>query len=328
MLLETAPKSLERHYFGASPQLLARVRQNWSALGIDLDLVWRETIPVMPGFREPDLGGALEDSRPMDLLLLFDQAFAWVDTLWRLCDRLGAASVTEEAAGMALAPEQARGLTAVAARLREEMAAVRTLALAGLATPAMQISRSVSEDVDLGLAILVRRRLAQAFTACRTPEDAAEFWRRHVAGGRAFRLVAQALYSFGLDHSEDSDYGRWRKEVLVFLGAAVHTSFLRRAAAGAGAGAGTLNPAAQECLYFATVRVQEMCAYAMVLGRDLRADLSRLDASTPSAVARLRFGQRGGDILVDQMRWLTDAGEAPLGEGMAGLPPAPRRPLH
>lgn len=319
MLLETAPKSLDRHYFGASPQLLARVRQNWSALGIDLDLVWRETIPVMPGFRAPDLGGALEDSRPMDLLLLFDQAFAWVDTLWRLCDRLGAAATGDEAGDMALAPEQARGLAAVAARLREEMAAVRTLALAGLATPAMQISRSVSEDVDLGLAILVRRRLAQAFTACRTPEDAAEFWRRHVAGGRAFRLVAQALYSFGLDHSEDSDYGRWRKEVLVFLGAAVHTSFLRRAAAGAG----TLNPAAQECLYFATVRVQEMCAYAMVLGRDLRADLARLDADTPSAAARLRFGLRGGDILVDQMRWLTDAGEA-----TEGLPPVPRRPLH
>ncbi len=116
-------------------------------------------------------------------------------------------------------------------RLRDELAAVRTLAIAGLAMPAMQISRSISEDVDLALALLVRRKLAQAFVECRSPEDAAEFWRRHVAGGRAFRLVAQALYRVGLDYSEDSEYVRWRKEVLVFLGSAVHSSFVGTAAA-------------------------------------------------------------------------------------------------
>ena len=102
--------------------------------------------------------------------------------------------------------------------------------------PAMQISRAISEDVDLALAIMVRRRLAQAFVECRTPEDAAEFWRNHVAGGRAFRLVAQALYRFGLDYSEDSDYVRWRKEVLVFLGSAVHTSFVGAASGEGGVG--------------------------------------------------------------------------------------------
>ena len=175
--------------------------------------------------------------------------------------------------------------------------------------PAMQISRAISEDVDLALAIMVRRRLAQAFVECRTPEDAAEFWRNHVAGGRAFRLVAQALYRFGLDYSEDSDYVRWRKEVLVFLGSAVHTSFVGAASGEGAVAVGPLNSAAQECLYFATMRVQEMCAYALVIGGDFKSDLAGLTPGEPLSDSRLRFVRDGGEIIIDQMRWLTGSAD-------------------
>lgn len=287
---------LERSYPGVSPQLLARVRQNWSAQRLDLDLVWREGVAVMAGFCAVERGAA-EDSRAVDLLLLFDQAFLWADALRRETEALDATAAER------LTPEQVTGVAAVAGRLCDELAAVRMLSVAGLATPAMQVSRSVSEDVDLLLALLVRRKVASAFAACRTPEDAAEFWRRHIAGGRAFRLVARALYERGLDRAEDSEYGRWRREVLAFLGAAVHGSAVGRVAP---QGA-RLGPMLQECLYFATVRAQELAAYALVLGEDLRAELAR-GVDAPSH--RLRFLLRGGDILIDQMRWLTDA-EAP-----------------
>lgn len=289
-----------------SPQLLARVRQNWSALGLDLDLVWREAMASAPGFAVVEPGDGT-DSRPVDLLLLFDQGYLWVDALRRELD--GPCTDAEAR----LTPEQAFGLGAVAGRLCDEIAAVRMLALAGLVTPAMQVSRSLSEDVDLALAIMVRRRIAAAFAACRSPEDAAAFWRRHIAGGRAFQIVAQALYERGLDRTEDSDYARWRREVLAFLGAAVHGSAIGRRAGPVDA----LGPALQECLYFATVRLQEFAAYGMVVGAELRADLARRAPSSPGAGQRLRFLLHGGGVLVDQMRWLTEAPCAPSAAGAA-----------
>ncbi len=313
-MLETTRRGLDGHYLGVSPQLLARVRQSWLAQRLDLDAVWRESIQTLPGYGELDALPAFCDSRPIDLLLLFDQACCWVDAV------RGAAALLDGRTDGKLSRDQARGLVAVTTRLRDELAAVRVLTIAGLAMPAMQISRAISEDVDLALALLVRRRLAQAFVDCRTPEDAAEFWRNHVSGGRAFRLVAQALYRFGLDYSEDSEYVRWRKEVLVFLGSAVHTSFIGAAAGEGAATAGALNSAAQECLYFATMRVQEMCAYSLVIGGDFKSDLAGLVPADALADSRLRFVRDGGEIIVDQMRWLTGSAEAPRG-GRA-------RPVH
>jgi hypothetical protein len=297
---DSARKSLDRHYLGVSPQLLARVRQSWSALSLDLDAIWRDSVLALPGFCDLDDLPLFADSRPIDLLLLFDQGFCWFDTLRRVCLML-----QQRASEGRLSAAQLQGLGSVCTRLRDELAAVRMLTVAGLALPAMQITRSISEDIDLALVLLIRRKHAQSFVECRSPEDAAEFWRRHIAGGRAFRLVAQALYRFGLDHSNDSDYARWRKEVLVFLGSVVHTSFVH-AGDDLPECARGLNSAAQECLYFATIRVQEMCAYSIVLGASLREDMASLTPAPGLEAERLRFAQLGGDIIVDQMRWLTD----------------------
>jgi hypothetical protein len=305
---ESMPRGFDRHYIGVSPQLLARVRQNWVAQRLDLDTIWRDSIPTLPGFTEIDNLSVFPDSRPIDLLMLFDQGCCWVDALRHAAEALQARPGDGK-----LERDQVRGLFAVTTRLRDELAAVRTLTIAGLSMPAMQISRAISEDVDLALALMVRRKLAQAFAECRSPEDAAEFWRRHVAGGRAFRLVAQALYRFGLDYSEDSEYVRWRKEVLVFLGSAVHSSFVGMAASEGRSTAGKLNPASQECIYFTTIRMQELCAYSQVIGGDLKADLTALEADCALAEMRLRFARDGGEIIIDQMRWLTGTRVTPAG---------------
>ncbi|MEL7346575.1 MAG: hypothetical protein AAFN17_02370 [Pseudomonadota bacterium] len=298
-MLEGSATSLDRHYRGVSPQLLARVRQNWSVLGIDLDLLWRRSIQHMPGATPLVEELSVPDSRPIDLLLLFDQAAIWVDALRDVSSAMRARG--QEAR---LSAAQTMALGAVTTRLMSELAAVRMMSLAGLSLPAMQVVRSLSEDVDLALLLLVRRRHAQSFVDARSPEEAAAFWRRHVAGGRAFRLVAQALYRFGLDHGDDSDYARWRKEVLVFLGTAVHGSFA--SVAGSTDAPGRLDSASQECLYFATTRLQEFCAYALVLGADLRADLAAFEPASPLEAERRALLTRGGDIIVDQMRWMTE----------------------
>ena len=294
--MAVAPEACYRH---VSPQLLARVRQLWSARGLDLDAAWGGAIRDAPGFLPLALERRPQDSRPVDLLLLFDQAAIWVYGLqvatgcaWRLA-----------AAGQqtALSGDQLRGLLAILGRLREEIAAVRVLAVTGLPTPAMQIMRSISEDVDMALVVLLRPKVARQFAECRTPQEAGEFWKRHVAGGRAFRAVAEQLYRVGLDFSEDSSYAHWRKEVQVLLGAAVHTSYI---------GAGGPDTAASDCLYFATLRLQELCIYSLMLGQALRADLAAGAATAdPAERALIRVALEGGEIVLDQMRWLTAAEE-------------------
>lgn len=302
--MPTDASNPEAYYRQVSPQLLARVRQLWSARGLDLDAVWRSAIRELPGFRAWESGPLPHDSRPVDLLLLFDQA-----TIWLHCLRVATSCALRSAqrhGRSELSGDQLRSLLAILARLREENAAVRVLALAGLATPSMQIIRSISEDVDMALVMLLRPKVARQFAECRSPQEAGEFWKRHIAGGRAFRAVAEQLYRVGLDFSEHSSYARWRKEVQVLLGAAVHTSYLG-SSAWTGPGS-TLTPAAQECLHFATLRLQEMCVYSLMLGQTLRRDLAAGSGQADSGErTMIAVALQGSEIILDQMRWLTAA---------------------
>ena len=178
---------------------------------------------------------------------------------------------------------------------------MRVLAIAGLTTPAMQIMRSISEDVDMALVVLLRPKVARQFAECRTPEAAGEFWKRHVAGGRAFRAVAEQLYRVGLDYSEDSSYARWRRRSrCCWVPPCIPPT-------SAPAGRRGVN----DCLYFATLRLQELCVYSLMLGQALRTDLA---AALPLRLSRprqglLRVALEGGEIVLDQMRWLTAAEE-------------------
>lgn len=150
--------------------------------------------------------------------------------------------------------------------------------------------------------------MARRFVECRTPADAGDFWKRHIAGGRAFRAVAEQLYRAGLDYSDDSTYARWRKEVQVLLGAAVHTSSLGTHATSSRSG--PLSGAAQEGLHFAALRLQEMCAYSLILGRAMRKDLAEIaPRAGPAEQVAIRVVLEGGDVILDQMRWLIAAGE-------------------
>lgn len=293
------PIGPERFYREMSPQLAARLRQMWSARGHDLDRVWADCIHALPGFRPLPPAAPAADSRAHDGLCLFDQALIWLMALNRAA-KAGSALV-----GLRLAPDQMRALEVLSERMVETVSALRLLVLSGLTTPALQLARSVSEDVDMLLALLLRRKLAQQFLACRTADEANDFWRRHIAGGRAFRVVAEKLYSIGLDHSDHSDYGRWRREVLTLLGSAVHSSALGRGMAG-GRADWPANPVARDCLEFVTHRLHELCAWAHLLDIGLDSDLARIataGGADPAGARLLAFAAQSRDILLDQMRW-------------------------
>ena len=170
----------ELSYPGLSPQLLARIKLLWSAEGLDFDRYWRAGIRSLPGFRAVPRVETSSNSTDVDLVFLFDQCVLWVRALHE------AANVGRTACIDGLSAAQWHGIAALSARLTEQLTALRLLALTDLPMPAMQIARSVSEDVDMALVLLVRRKLAQRFADCRSVEEASDFWRRHIAGGRAF----------------------------------------------------------------------------------------------------------------------------------------------
>lgn len=251
--LENAPPELS--YPGLSPQLLARVKQLWSASGLDFDRAWRLGLRPVPGFR-PVPRMEAPNSAGVDLVFLFDQCLLWVRALHAAAH----AGHGHQVAGLSAA--QWQGLAGLTARLTDQLSALRLLALTGLPMPAMQIARSVSEDADMALVLLVRPKLAQTFADCRNVEEASDFWRRHIAGGRAFKTVSERLYAVGIDHSADTEYGAWRRQVLATLGAAVHSNALQTRLPAPRGPDSLLN---DDSLYFATFRVHELCAFAQLI---------------------------------------------------------------
>ena len=283
----------------------------WSARGHDLDKIWGECIRGLAGFRPLPLADQPEaDSRAHDRLCLFDQALIWTMGLHH------AAGAGMRVEGLRLGRDQFCALHILSGRVIETVSAIRLLALTELAVPALQLARSVSEDVDMILALLLRRKLAQQFVSCRSADEANDFWRRHIAGGRAFRLVAEKLYAIGLDHSDQSEYGRWRREVLTLLGSAVHSSPLGQGGAGREA-AWPANPVARDCLEFVTHRLHELCAWAHLTDLGLEEDLALISASAAAEARLLAFAAGSRDILLDQMRWVL----AGKGADRGGEPP-------
>lgn len=292
----SSPAPPEICYPGLSPQLLARTRQLWSVRGLDLDTAWRRAVRDMPGFR-PLL--RIEDtasSAQVDLVFLFDQTVIWVKAMQEaaLCGR--------DAGTGGLDPAQWHGLAAVTARLTEQVTALRMLALTNLPLPAMQIARSVSEDVDMLLVLLVRRKLAARFIECRNVQQANTFWRRHIAGGRAFRALTEKLYEIGLDYSPDTEYGQWRKDVLTNLGAAVHSNALAMPGTERQSGTHLGN---DNSLHFATFRIHELCAYAQLIKPELIDALSRAAQTAPGNRPLAGLAAPLGAIIVDQIQSLS-----------------------
>lgn len=292
----------ELFYPGLSPQLLARVKLLWSASGLDFDRYWRLGLRSLPGFRPVPQVDFAHDSAQVDLVFLFDQTVIWVRALHE------AASLGAAYGAPPVTDAQWHGLAGLTARLTEQLSALRLLALNALPMPAMQIARSVSEDADMALVLLVRPKLAQQFANCRSVDDANDFWRRHIAGGRAFRSISERLYSVGIDYSADTDYAKWRKQVLTTLGAAVHSNALQTRLPQRPRGQILLN---DDSLHFATFRMHELCAFAQLIQPEFTEALTNLTGRAARAQGLAHMAGIAAPlnaVLINQMHSLTAPG--------------------
>lgn len=258
----SSQKTLEASYSGLSPQLLARTRQLWVSKRLDLDFIWMETVVRLRGFRPLEHNPHQQNSQKVDGIFLFDQGIIWVASL------NAAARNLEQRQSTKLSAHQWVAIESVTFRLLERLDAIRLLLVTGLPNASYQIARSISDDIDLSLALLCRPKLAARFVECNDAQKANDFWRRHVAGGRAFKSVSAELYRVGLDLGPDGDYASWRNQVKTVLGAAVHTSFH--------ASENRLHNDSDsilDCVNFVSIRLQEFCTYAHVLRQEFRQDL-------------------------------------------------------
>ncbi|WP_170759002.1 hypothetical protein [Ruegeria lacuscaerulensis] len=301
------PISFERSYPGISPQLMARTRQLWSAKGLDLDEIWNKTIVRFRGFQSGRNWVHDGDSGPIDNFFMFDQAVMWVASLH------ASATAAENVAETGLSAPQWAALRALTFRMIEQLDAIRLLFLTDLPTPSMQIARSLSEDVDMALAFVSRPKLAKRFVECGTIEEANEFWRRHIAGGRAYKAVSEQLYRAGLELNQSEEYCNWRRQVQTILSAAVHTSYRSPAAYREPTAPGRFSETG-DCLYFVTLRLQEMCAYSHGLCAEFSEDLSTISRKGPNDAedGLQRLTPAISQITMDQLRWTLDSGSTDL----------------
>ena len=179
---------------------------------------------------------------------------------------------------------------------------MRVLAVAGLPTPAMQIIRSISEDVRHGAGrCSCGPKVARQFAECRTPQEAGEFWKRHIAGGRAFRAVAEQLYRVGLDYSKTAATPAGARRSRCCWARPSNLLCRRRRA---GRRLGWQLPLLRDAAAAGAVRLLPDAGPGAA-----RRPRRRGDRGGPAEQALIRVTLEGGEIVLDQMRWLTAAEE-------------------
>ena len=89
-----------------------------------------------------------------------------------------------------------------------DMMSIRHLVLAGFDTSARTILRSISECLEVLLAVIHQPSFADAFMKSDTPKGAQEFWQRHIRGGALRKRVEAAWQDFFAGH-ENTEAAKW-----------------------------------------------------------------------------------------------------------------------
>ena len=112
-------------------------------------------------------------------------------------------------------------------RIIADSIAIRHLILLGFDNAANAILRSVSEHMELLVAVLDDPSLSKAFRKTRTPAQANEFWNAQLARGGLRRRVTKAWQNFfgptTVDHADW--FARWGRNHYQALSGTTHPSF-------------------------------------------------------------------------------------------------------
>lgn len=120
-----------------------------------------------------------------------------------------------------------KAVTLVVNKIIADSTAMRHLILLGFDTSARTILRSVSEYMEVLVAMLHSPDFARDFVKSDTPETAQEFWEKHLRGGKIRRKINAAWNDFLRDgHQELAVWlTNWGRSSNVILSGLAHPSF-------------------------------------------------------------------------------------------------------
>ncbi|WP_290809484.1 hypothetical protein [Ferrovibrio sp.] len=119
-----------------------------------------------------------------------------------------------------------KSVTLILCKIIADGTAIRHLILLGFDTASRSLLRSVSEYMEVLVALLHKPEFSEDFIKSNTPEGAEEFWRAYLRGGKIRKRVTLAWRDFFDGHEDTAEwFGNWGRSSHVILSGLTHPSF-------------------------------------------------------------------------------------------------------
>jgi antitoxin (DNA-binding transcriptional repressor) of toxin-antitoxin stability system len=165
------------------------LRVRWAEQGYAITTNQRVGVPVADLVAHSVQRNAERDQPFVDLwIAILDECLSWFISL-------GTVVHANRPSGRRYSAFE-KSVVLIIGKIIADTTAIRHLVLAGFDTSARTILRSVSEYMEVLVAIVHRPEFANEFVKSETPEDAQAFWEMHLRGGKLRRRVTAWLDLF------------------------------------------------------------------------------------------------------------------------------------
>jgi hypothetical protein len=200
--------------------LMRLLRKAWADRGYEIAENDRIGVPI-----HDLVGHSVEHNAELDLPLvdlwvaLLDECISWFISLYTVV-------YTEYAKEVGLTTFE-KAILMILSKVIADSIAIRHLVLAGFDTSARTILRSVSEYMEVLVAIIHQPTFANEFVKSDTPESAQIFWEEHLRGGKIRRRVTAAWTDFFMESDRDAAkwFANWGRGASPLLSGLSHPSF-------------------------------------------------------------------------------------------------------
>jgi len=120
-----------------------------------------------------------------------------------------------------------KALTLIIAKVIADSTSIRHLILLGFDTSARAVLRSVSEYMEVLVAIIHKPEFSTDFLASDTPDAAQRFWEQHLRGGKIRRKVEAAWADFFKEEGDEAAkwFANWGRGSHPVLSGTAHPSY-------------------------------------------------------------------------------------------------------
>lgn len=122
--------------------------------------------------------------------------------------------------------QQLAGCLVALSRLATDAMAIRTLVVGGFEVQARSLATNLGESAELLAGLVLNPEIASEFYDAKEPEEAREFWHRHVSKGRLRNRIRDHQRERGVPEDAILEFSAWLSEERLVWGASKHPSFM------------------------------------------------------------------------------------------------------